>query len=84
MKLHAKVGIFLMSYAVVPSFLVSVLFIFILKFFNILVPRVDYRMCMLVFYMQFKDAIADLKTPERSDKYLLSWLKGREVVHCVL
>ena len=39
---------------------------------------------MLVFYMQFKDAIADLKTPERSDKYLLSWLKGREVVHCVL
>ena len=39
---------------------------------------------MLVFYMQFRDAIADLKTPERSDRYLLLWLKGREVVHCTM
>jgi len=39
-NMHVNVGIFLLSYAVMPSFLVSVLFIdpyFILKFINFLI-----------------------------------------------
>jgi len=41
-----------------------------------------YLKLLYTVFAQFRAVIADLKTPEKTDSYLLTWLRGKEII-CV-
>jgi len=46
--------------------------------FNIQLLQV-YLKLLYTLYTQFRAAIADLKIPEKTDSYLLTWLRGKKI-----